>query len=114
MVKFTRQITLTERGVEAMDSLDQVEGMPQKAFLSRLVEFYADLSPAARRLVLGTLPAKYAADAAKDLKRDAIERIEQLENQGSSSPPPPESSSSTAKKKIPKGPKIDQVLGIED
>lgn len=98
--QFRRMIELSQRAVSALES-SSLDGMTQKEFLSRLVEFYADVSTQARKLILNTLPAKYAEDAADDLKRELIERAQRLERDHPLS-------------KSQQGPKVDKALAVDD
>lgn len=72
MKRNIRQIELSDDAFEAIEGLRQRNGMTQKEMIARIVTWIARLDSAAQQLVLGRLPADYAADAAQRLAQGAL------------------------------------------
>ena len=67
-----RAVTLTDNAVEVLKKMQDATAMPQKHIISRIIEWFADLSDESRSFVLGVLPPSLAEHASVSLIDDTL------------------------------------------
>jgi|GEM_PF-5711326 len=78
----SRMIDMSDEAARAFRHACELEGMSQKELASRMFEWLARLDRESRQVVLGTIPLKYAPDAAQSLAEQCVKLVKEREENG--------------------------------